>query len=215
MPVGGNQHTFAEANGIEHRGVFRIELVNELLEPGESGLLFGRRHAAAHANDVVANRPGGRDRAAGEQHEHLVRADFQKLCEAIRAGNEAVLGVPSCGDVEFDAVIVDGQRLRRQDRRKTVQRPQVLEVDAIGHRDPRIKIARAAPIRLDDEVPFGRLGDLRRAVRGRHAVEGPDEPPCLRAWKGPNRGARWNLVAGRNVDADARRVKAPMMIGAA
>jgi len=68
---------------------------------------------------------------------------------------------------------------------------------------------------FEGELALGGPGDARHIEQGCLAIERPYEAPGLGRRIGENPGARRDLVACRNVNADAGVVEPPVMIGAA
>src|SRR6516225_2577817 len=89
-----------------------------------------------------------------------------------------------------------------------------LKIDAISGGNPWWNRADAAQMGFEGELALGGPGDARHIEQGCLAIERPYEAPGLGRRIGENPGARRDLVACRNVNADAGVVEPPVMIGA-
>ena len=125
-----------------------------------------------------------------------------------------MLDRPGRLDAIFDAVVADRHGLGR-DGLQAVERTEVLEVEAVRNRHPRIERARPAQMGLVAELAFVDVGNAWWRKERYLAVESPDESPGLGARIGPDPGAGRDLIAGRNVDTPTRAIESPVMIRAA
>ena len=152
---------------------------------------------------------------ASEQHERFHSVASQMLGEDVRPGDAAVLQVAVGLDAVLDRVVAHVDRLGRAGRQR-MQRPQMLEVDAVAGRDPgRQRPHDGTGASLDRQVAFGDAGNAGRREQRFAAVERPDQAPGLSGRKRENPRAGRDLVAGRDMRAYPRAVEAPMMVGAA
>jgi hypothetical protein len=91
----------------------------------------------------------------------------------------------------------------------------MLEVDAVGDGDPGVPRPLTALVGLMiDRLGFG-VGNLRNREVGALAIERPHQAPLLLAGVGKDPRRRRDLVAAGDMDAGARAVERPVVVGAA